>query len=79
MATVPNPDLSYDVQEQRARIDKLLTDIENGLIERQKVVADTRKVEQDTRFQPWTIAITALGAGAALLAAGAALAKLLMS
>lgn len=84
MASVPD-EHPFDVREQLARIDKMRAETLKIQEELQKVIANTLKaqreaikVEQDTRFAPWTIAATALGAGAALMAAGAALAKLLI-
>ena len=59
MATTPeSQDPPLDICDQIALIDKL--------------IVDAVKTRQDTRFAPWTIVITALGAGAALFAAGAA-------
>lgn len=71
MATVPGSEPSYDVREQLVRIDKMQ-------VELQKLSAETLKVKQDTRYAPLTIMFTGLGAGAALIVAGAALAKLLI-
>ncbi len=76
MATAPDVALPLDIQEQRARIDKLLTEIEKAQIERLKITADRLKVEQETRFAPFTLLATGAGAAAALMGAGAALAKL---
>ena len=61
LSDVPEPTL--DVREQIARIDKLI--IEAG------------KTRLDTRLAPWQIVTTALGAGAALFAAGAAFMKII--
>ena len=64
MATTPEtPEPGLDIREQIARIDKL--------------ILETGKARQETRLAPGTIVITALGAGAALFAAGAASAKLI--
>lgn len=65
MATTPEtPQPTLDIREQIARIDKLI--VEAG------------KVKQDIRIAPWTLVVTALGAGAALFAAGMAFAKLIV-
>ncbi|WP_375381362.1 hypothetical protein [uncultured Sphingomonas sp.] len=65
MATDPiRSEPPFDIREQLARIDKLM--------------AETGKIRQETRLAPWTIVVTALGAGAALFAAGAAFTKLVL-
>ena len=72
MATEPIQQApTSDAREPDARIDQILADIEQKL-------ATPVKIKQETRVAPWTVAITALGAGAALFAAGAAFAKLLI-
>ena len=71
MAIEPLSPPPYDARERDARIDQMLADIEQKL-------ATAIKIKQETRFAPWTLAITGLGAGAALFAAGAAFAKLLI-
>jgi len=65
MASTPETtEPPLDIREQIARIDKLI--VEAG------------KTRQDTRFAPWSLLATGLGAGAALFAAGAAFTKLLI-
>lgn len=63
--TLPTPE-----QEQRAKWDLLLTDLEH----RQDQIRLTRL---DTRYKPWTVALSGMTAGAALFAAGAAFIKLI--
>ena len=77
MASVPDRDLPFNVEEQRVRIAKMLAEIEKAGFEQQKVFADRLRVEQETRFAPFTLLATGAGAAAALMAAGAALVKLL--
>lgn len=38
--------------------------------------ADTNRKQQEIKLAPWQLTLTAMGAGAALLAAGAALTKI---
>ena len=64
MASVPDRDLSFNVEEQRVRIAKMLTEIEKAGIEQQKVLADRLRVEQETRFAPFTLLATGAGAAA---------------
>jgi hypothetical protein len=70
MATLPDEPI-LDIRERLARIDK--TQAEFG-----KLLAESAKVRQETKFAPYTLIFTGLGAGAALMAAGAGLAKLLI-
>ena len=65
MASVPDRDLPFNVEEQRVRIAKMLSEIEKAGLEQQKVLADRLRVEQETRFAPFTLLAT--GAGAAAL------------
>lgn len=78
MATAPVEDQTMFIREQVARIDKMQAESAKLQVELQKVVADTLKVQQDTKFAPYTVLATGAGAAAALIAAGAALAKLLI-
>lgn len=65
------------IQEQRARNDNIQAEIQKVLVEHQKIISDTLRVEQETRFAPFTLLATGAGAAAALMGAGAALVKLL--
>ncbi|WP_174293140.1 hypothetical protein [Sphingomonas bacterium] len=78
MATFPEQPPLFDLREQIARIDKMQAELQKLNAETLHLKAGTSKVLQETRFGPFTLLITGLGAGAALIAAGAALAKLLM-
>ena len=86
MATYPDiPEFSLDIREQIARIDRtqaelsrIQAELNKWQTDSMKVRAETAKVEQDTRFAPYIVAFTGLGAGAALFAAGVAFAKLLV-
>ena len=78
MATLPDTGSTLDIREQLARIDKMQLDLNKIQVEIIKTQIDTEKVKVDTRLAPWTIIITALGAGAALFAAGAAFTKLMI-
>lgn len=68
MATRAESD--YDVQEQLARIRKMIA-------ESDKIADERRKLSVDTRIAPWQVVIGAMTAGAALFAAGAAFIKLI--
>ena len=68
MATLPNKD-SLDIDEQIARVSKLVEDIV-------KSQAETRKITAETQFMPRAMVFQAMLATAALLGAGAAIAKL---
>ena len=61
MSDAPMPDL--DIREKLAHIDQML--------------ADHDRKRQEVRLAPWQIALTGMGGGAALFAAGAAFFKLL--
>ena len=72
MATTPDQrDPILDIREQLVRIDQMHANIQQAL-------ANAAKVQQETRFGPFTLLFTALGSGAALFAAGAGFAKLLL-
>ena len=68
MATIPNKD-RLDIEEQIARVSKLVEDIV-------KAQAETRKLKAETEFMPRAMVFQAMLATAALLGAGAAIAKL---
>ena len=71
MATLPNKD-GLDIEEQIARVSKLVEDIV-------KSQAETRKITAETQFMPRSMIFQAMLATAALLGAGAAIAKLFFS
>ena len=79
MATSPrDPEFTLDISEQVARIDQMHANIAQAQASINQMIASTNKVRQDTRFAPWTLVVTALGAGAALFAAGGAFVKLVI-
>jgi len=69
MATTPERD-NLDFEEQRVRIVRAIEEVEKISVETRKLVAETRVIPLSTIFQGF-IAV------AALLGAGAAIAKLL--
>ena len=71
MATLPNKD-GLDIEEQIARVSKLVEDIV-------KSQAEIRKITAETQFMPRAMIFQAMLATAALLGAGAAIAKLFFS
>ena len=75
MATIPDPD-RLDIEEQIARIQKMNHELAKGVVETVKIAAETRKLLIETQYLPRTVTFQALIAAAALLGAGAALAKL---
>jgi hypothetical protein len=81
MATIPDTPID-DLNRQSARLEaetrKLLAEANKLSAEQYKLSAERSKLEVDTRISPWTLLAQGLLAGAALLGAGAALAKLLI-
>ncbi len=75
MATTPGKD-SLDVDEQIARVSKLVEDIVKSQAETIKSQVETRKLIAETQYMPRAMAFQAMLATAALLGAGAAIAKL---
>lgn len=83
MAT--HPDRNYEYEEQRVRILRAIEEIEKIAAESRKLTSERLKLDaeqaklmRDTQISPWLLAVQALIAGAALVGAGAGLAKLLM-
>ena len=75
MAThIPTGEL--DLQEQIARIREMGINSDRMHAETQKLLADQTKVLAETEFMPRTLIFQAMLATAALLGAGAAIAKL---
>ena len=64
-STVPPAD-PLDIREKIAHIDQMLADIHRSFAQRDRL-------RQEIRFAPWLAVMTGMGAGAALVAAGAAL------
>ena len=71
MATLPD-EATLNIREQIARIDKTLDEIS-------KTRAEVRKIELEAKYLPRTVNFQAMIATAALLGAGAAIAKLFFS
>ena len=77
MATTPdNPEFNLASREQAARIDSLLAGVEQALATAAKAREEAVKVRQDTKFAPWTLIFTGMGAASAFFAAGVAFTKL---
>ena len=70
------PPGELDLQEQIARIRKTQEEVDRFAAETRKVVADMIKAQAETKIMPWTTIFQAMLATAALLGAGAAIAKL---
>jgi hypothetical protein len=77
MATTPRE--NYDFEEQRVRIVRAIEEAEKFLAEQKKLMAEEAKLRNDTSFAPWVVAFQGLLAGAALLGAGIAFAKLFLA
>ena len=77
MATTPHdPEFTLDIGEQIAHIDQMRANIARAQASTNQMIASTNKVRRETRFAPWMLVTTALGAGAALFAARGAFVKL---
>ncbi len=63
---------ALNIREKLAHIDQMLADID-------RTMADRDRKRQEIRLAPWQLALTGMGGGAALFAAGAAFFKLLSS
>ena len=87
MATVPEYDdamddvrrLNRESVKLEAEARKLLAEAAKLNAEQQKLTAEERKLTRDTMLSPWLLLAQGLIAGAALLGAGAALTKLILS
>jgi hypothetical protein len=75
MATYPDKD-QLERAEQVARITKLVDDVVLSQAELVRAQAETRKTVAETQFMPRAMVFQAMLATAALLGAGAAIAKL---
>jgi hypothetical protein len=76
MATQPRE--NYDFEEQRIRILRAIEESEKFTAEQKKLMAEEAKLRKDTGLAPWAVAFQGLLAGAALLGAGIAFAKLFL-
>jgi len=84
MATIPDRAdleirrLNNDADKLEAEARKLMAEAYKFEAEKAKLSAERSKLESDTRFSPWIILAQGTLAAAALMGAGAAIAKLLM-
>jgi hypothetical protein len=82
MATIPDTSVD-DLNRQSARLEaetrKLMAEANKLSAEQLKLSAERSKLEIDTRFSPWIFVAQAALAAAALMGAGAALAKLFLT
>ena len=74
MATTPRD--NFDFEEQRVRILRAIEESEKFTAEQKKLMAEEAKLRKDTDFMPRSMIFQAMLATAALLGAGAAIAKL---
>lgn len=68
---------TYDLEEQRARINRALEETRKFSAEQHKLTEEAIKLSREARLAPWQLTFTGFGAGAAVVAAIAALIKLL--
>ena len=66
-----------NIPDQIERIDRAIAETQRLQRETQKFVAETHKLTADAALTPWTMMMGFFTAGAATLAAGAALMRLL--
>ena len=84
MATIPDTSedeirrLNRDAARLEAETRKLVAEAEKLRAEKYKLSAESSKLDCDTTLSPWLLLAQGLIAGAALIGAGAGLAKLLM-
>jgi hypothetical protein len=76
MATQARENL--DFEEQRIRILRAIEESEKFTAEQKKLMAEEAKLRKDASFAPWVVAFQGLLAGAALMGAGIAFAKLFL-
>ena len=85
MASIPDTSdddirrLNRDAAKLEAETRKLLAEADKLKAEKYKLSAESSKLERDSALSPWLLLAQGLIAGAALLGAGAALAKLFLS
>jgi hypothetical protein len=75
MATNLDPD-KFDYEERFARLRLTIEESEKFSAETRRIVADMLKAQAETKIMPWSTIFQAMLATAALLGAGAAIAKL---
>ncbi len=67
-ATVPSPE-----QIDAIKLQQIITDIEHRRIDVDRVLADTRRKQQEMRYEPLKLMLQAMAAAATLVGAGVAL------
>ena len=82
MATIPDTSID-EINRQSARLEaetrKLMAEASKLNAEQYKLSAERMKLETDARFSPWLFVVQCTLASAAIMGAGAALAKLFLS
>jgi hypothetical protein len=84
MATIPDTSdddirrLNRDSAKLEAETRKLMAEAGKRTAEEYKLLAESLKLERDRMISPWLLLAQGLVAGAALVGAGAALAKMLI-
>ena len=66
---------SFDIEEQRIRINRSIAETEKFVAEQHKLLAEAYKLDRDTQLAPIILTASAMTAGAALFGAGAAFFK----
>lgn len=82
MSDTTRPDMDAllaRIERDLAEAPKLRAESEKFIAEQRKLIAESQKLERERGLMPWQIVVTALGAGAALFAAGGAFVKLIGS
>ena len=70
-------EMTMDLQEQIARINRSLAETEKLQEETRKFVAEAHKLTRDAALAPWQVAFAGMAAGAALVGATVAVMKVL--
>jgi hypothetical protein len=65
--------MSRDELRERAELTAILADLQRDLTETRLSRAETHRVEQSLRLEPWKLALAGVTTGAALIGAGAGL------
>ncbi len=67
-----------NLDEQIVRIEQMIAETAKLNAETTKFTAEATKLRRDRVLSPWQVAFTGMGAGAAILAAGAAIGGILV-
>lgn len=70
--------VNLDMAEQVTRIERAQEETRKFVAEQHKLLAERDKMTRESQTELWKVVITALGAGAALIIAGATLAKVFL-